>query len=290
MQPATTFAILAYDGIEPIDIGATYGVLSMARRLAPNLRFFVVSKSGGEIAMANGLRLIADCDFDDCPRADVMMVLGGPGWQAASDDPGITAFIAEFHRCQGTVAGVCTGGMILAAAGLLAGRAATTTREIVEGETSPLDLLAQNYPQTRAIRARLVDTGSILTGGGVSLGIDMTLHLIARYLGRKAAEETARILEYRRAWNANGAELADVVELAGAAIFLSDSKQSPDAGGCRARNHSALRGHCGRCGSATLGTTHAAPACQSLYIHPQFAKSTRGEGACWLSGSGSSSV
>jgi hypothetical protein len=58
--PALTVAILAYDGIEPIDIGATYGVLSLAKRLAPGVRFFVVSKSGGELAMANRLRLVAD--------------------------------------------------------------------------------------------------------------------------------------------------------------------------------------------------------------------------------------
>jgi transcriptional regulator GlxA family with amidase domain len=64
----------------------------------------------------------------------------------------------------------------------------------------------------RAIEARVVDTGSILTGGGVSLGIDMTLHLIARFVGRDVAEETARILEYRRAWQANAAALPDIVE------------------------------------------------------------------------------
>jgi transcriptional regulator GlxA family with amidase domain len=211
--PATTFAVLAYDGIEPIDIGATYGVLSMAKRLAPQLRAFVVSKSAGHVIMANGLRLVADYGFADCPDADVLMVLGGPGWQAASDDSEITAFIAKFHRSKGIVAAVCTGGMLVGAAGLLAGRPATTKREIVDGETRPLDLLAQRYPDARAIEARLVDTGSVLTGGGVSLGIDMTLHLIGRLLGPGIAQETARIIEYRHAWEANAARLPDVVEL-----------------------------------------------------------------------------
>ena len=54
----TTFAIFAYDNIEPIDIGATYGVLSMAKRIVPELDFFVLSHSGGEITTANGLRLL----------------------------------------------------------------------------------------------------------------------------------------------------------------------------------------------------------------------------------------
>ena len=214
MQPsAPVFAILAYDGIEPIDIGATYGVLSMAKRLAPTLRFFVVSKAGGELAMANGLRLIADYGFADCPPADVLMVLGGPGWQQASGDPAILAFIDQFHRRKGTVAAVCTGGMIVGAAGLLDGRLATTKREIVAGEARPLDLLAERHPDIRAVEARVVDTGSVLTGGGVSLGIDMTLHLIGRFLGPEIADETARILEYRNAWKANAAALPDLVEV-----------------------------------------------------------------------------
>ena len=206
------FAILAYDGIEPIDIGATYGVLSMAKRVAPGLRFFVVSKSGGELVMANGLRLIADHSFADCPTSDILMVLGGPGWQDAARDPNILEFVAAFHRRGGVVASVCTGGMIVAGAGLLNGRRATTKREILPGEQRPLDLLAQRHRDVQAIEARVIDTGSVLTGGGVSLGIDMTLYLLQRFVGDAVAAETARILEYQRAWKANAAALPDIVE------------------------------------------------------------------------------
>jgi len=212
MAQARTFAILAYEGIEPIDIGATYGVLSMAKRLAPNLRFFVISKHGGELAMANGLRLIADYGFAQCPAADALIVLGGPGWQAAAADEDTRAFIRDFHRLDGVVAAVCTGGMIVAAAGLLDGRTATTKREIVAGEVRPLDLMSERHPDTHAVEARIVDTGTVLTGGGVSLGIDMTLHPIRRFVGRGIAEETARILEYRNAWKANSVALPDLVE------------------------------------------------------------------------------
>ena len=66
---APVFAILAYDGIEPIDIGATYGVLSMARRIVPGIGFFVVSRSGGEVTMAQGLRLVAGHGFAARPPA-----------------------------------------------------------------------------------------------------------------------------------------------------------------------------------------------------------------------------
>src|ERR1700730_19420236 len=97
-RPAPLFAILAYEGIEPIDIGATYGVLSMARRLLPGLRFFVVAKSSGELRMANGLRLLADYGFADCAPAEGLMVRGRPGWQGASDNPACVAFIVPFLR------------------------------------------------------------------------------------------------------------------------------------------------------------------------------------------------
>jgi transcriptional regulator GlxA family with amidase domain len=210
--PAKVFAILAYAGIEPIDIGATYGVLSMAKRLAPDIQFFVTSESGGELAMANGLRLVADHSFAGCPAADILIVLGGPGWQDAARDHAILEFVRAFHARGGVVASVCTGGMIVAGTGLLDGRRATTKREIVRGEQRPLDLLAQRYPEVQAMEARVVDTGSVLTGGGVSLGIDMTLYLLQRFVGGVVATETARILEYQRAWDANGTGLPDIVE------------------------------------------------------------------------------
>jgi transcriptional regulator GlxA family with amidase domain len=206
-----SFAVLAYDGIEPIDIGATYGVLSMAKRIAPTLSFFVISKAGGEIEMANGLRLIADYSFDSCPAADILIVLGGPGWEQASKDASTLEFIRRFSQRGAITAAVCTGSMILAAAGLLDGKSATTKREVLPSEIRPLTLLGERYPKIDAIEARLVDAGSVLTGGGVSLGIDMTLYLLSRFVGPELADETARILEYRIAWQANSRCMSDVV-------------------------------------------------------------------------------
>jgi transcriptional regulator GlxA family with amidase domain len=205
-----TFAVLAYAGIEPIDIGATIGVFSMASRLAPALRSFVVARAAAPLAMAGGLRLIPDHDFATCPQADALIVLGGPGWPQAAADEATLAFIRRFHAAGGTVAAVCTGGLILAATGLLDGLPATTKREILAGEASPLAFLAANHPTVRATAARIVDTGRLLTGGGVTLGIDMSLHLLRRFCGDPVARETARILEYARAWHANAAALPDL--------------------------------------------------------------------------------
>ena len=207
----TVFAILAYPGIEPIDIGATHGVLSMATRVTSGLSFHVLSKQGGEVPMANGLSILANHGFADAPVADILMVLGGPGWSDAAEDPEILSYIKAFHDGGGTVAAVCTGGMILAATGLLDGGPATTKREIVAGEARPLDLLAQRHEEVEVVEARFVDRGRVLTGGGVSRGIDMTLHLIERVSGARAAQETARILEYATAWEANKAGFPGIV-------------------------------------------------------------------------------
>ncbi|MEM8973437.1 MAG: DJ-1/PfpI family protein [Pseudomonadota bacterium] len=209
----TVFAILAYDGIEPIDIGATYGVLSMAKRIAPQLEFYVLSEHGGEIAMANGLRLMADRSFRDQQAADVLMVLGGPGWSDVCANQPTLSYLQEAKAEGTTIASVCTGAMILEAAGLLSGLKATTKVEVFDGETPPLEILGARNGDDSTPVARIVDTGQILTGGGVSLGIDMTLYLLQRFCGAGVAEETARVLEYSAAWQANADRLQDLVAL-----------------------------------------------------------------------------
>ncbi|MEM6499267.1 MAG: DJ-1/PfpI family protein [Pseudomonadota bacterium] len=206
----TVFAILAYDGIEPIDIGATYGVLSMAKRIAPQLEFYVVSERGGEVVMANGLRLMADRSFSDHQASDVLMVLGGPGWSVECDNQAMLSYLRELKSEGTTIASVCTGALILEAAGLLSGLKATTKVEVFDGETPPLEILGAKNGDANAPVARVVDAGQVLTGGGVSLGIDMTLYLLQRFCGAGVAEETARVFEYSAAWQANADRLPDI--------------------------------------------------------------------------------
>jgi transcriptional regulator GlxA family with amidase domain len=202
MAKKTTFAILVYEDVEPIDIGATFGVFSMARRVVPEIRMFLVAERAGMVRCANGLKVEADYGYDNCPEADVLIVTGGPGWSRQVDNARTVAFVRGFAP-RGTIASVCTGGMILAATGLLDGRTATTKREVIGDERSPLGLMKSRHPDIDVVEARLVDSGTIITGGGVSLAIDATLHLIERFYGEAAANETARIIEYRTAWRAN---------------------------------------------------------------------------------------
>jgi transcriptional regulator GlxA family with amidase domain len=195
------FGVFIYDGVEPIDL-ATFGVLSMARRIQPDIEICTISPRGGVTALANGLRVIADFDLQTAPRLDVLIVTGGASWPEQVRSPETLAFLRRYAP-ETLIVSVCTGGLILAASGVLDGKAATTKREVVPPELSPLQRLRDEYPKIQAREASLVDEGSVITGGGVSLCIDTMLHLLRKLFGFEVAAETARIIEYQRAWTAN---------------------------------------------------------------------------------------
>ncbi|AEC21493.1 AraC family transcriptional regulator [Pusillimonas sp. T7-7] len=199
-------AIVLYEQIEPIEL-AVIGTLSMAKRINPELQYVTISEHGGMVVLNNGLRVDTDYSFADAPAADVLIVTGGPGWQAQANNPNMLDFLVRRHASGECLASVCTGAMLLASAGLLAGKRATTKVPVAGKEPCPLDVMAENYDDIQTIAALVVDEGNIITGGGVTLGIDLTLYLLSRFLGSAVAEETARIMEYEAAWTANRARL-----------------------------------------------------------------------------------
>jgi len=204
------FGIFIYDGVEPIDL-ATFGVLSMASRVAPKIEICTIAPHAGPVALANGLKVTADFGIDDAPSCDLVIVTGGPGWTVQAQAPATLDYVRRVHLSS-RIASVCTGAMILAASGVLDGGPATTKREVVPPETSPLEVMRSIYPAIDVRESMLVDRGGrLVTGGGVSLCIDTTLHLLASMLGQQVADETARIMEYQRAWRANRDGFAPVL-------------------------------------------------------------------------------
>ena len=102
--------------------------------------------------------------------------------------------------------------MILAASGVLDGGPATTKVEVVPPETPPITVMREIYPAVDVRQAMLVERpDGVVTGGGVTLCIDTTLHLLGEMLGENVANETARILEYQRAWRANREDFAPML-------------------------------------------------------------------------------
>jgi transcriptional regulator GlxA family with amidase domain len=198
---AARIGVVIYEGVEPIDIGGTVGVVSMAGRVLPGLTAVTVAAEAGPVLLAGGLTVVAGHGFADAPECDVLIVCGGPGWRDQVHDADMLAFL---HRqVPARVASVCSGALILAASGLLDGLPATTRRRAVGQERqAPLQLLAGLGTGVQAREALVVDAG-VVTGGGVSLAIDATLYLIGRLYGRDAQDEVAQVIEYDRAWAAN---------------------------------------------------------------------------------------
>ena len=203
------FGIVVYDGVEPIDIGGTVGVISMARRVLPAIESVTIAEKAGPVVLAGGLTILAQTGFANAPRCDVVIVCGGPGWRRETANPAMLDFL--HHAPSSHVASVCTGAMILGAAGVLDGHLATTRRSAVGSEPqSPLAELTSLAPAARSQAAAIVDDGTVVTGGGVSLAIDATLYLIGTIYGDAARDDVAQVIEYDRAYEANKNALGHV--------------------------------------------------------------------------------
>src|SRR5258708_11271945 len=117
----------------------------MRGRLASEFGFCTTGRQAGPTALANGLGVTADFGIDDAPSCDLVIVPGGPGWAAQAEVPATLDYIRRVHA-SGRIASVCTGGMILAASGVLDDGPATTKREVVAPETPPLEVMRASYP------------------------------------------------------------------------------------------------------------------------------------------------
>lgn len=196
------FAILIYDGVEPIDVGATAGVLSMARRFQSDIEMLIVAEREGEVVLASNVRTIADYSYENCPDYDVLIVTGGPGWIEQCKNEKTLRFIQSTKENVSTVS-VCTGAMILAAAGITDDLEVTTRRLAAPEETAPLSKLNDYAPKAKPVTAALVDSGKVITGGGVTLAIDVMFYLLEKFYGKEISQKTAELMEYDRALAAN---------------------------------------------------------------------------------------
>ena len=184
--------ILLFEDVEELDAVGPWEVLSYWTRAHPGDGFAVscFSRSGGLVHCAKGLGIQAPYSYDDMPPMEVLIHPGGQGTRPQLDDVEHVDWVRRQRAVVPLMTSVCTGSLVFAAAGLLAGRPATT-------HWAALDHLA-DLDSTIDVRRdeRYVDDGDIITSAGISAGIDMALHLVDRLVGADRAREVRRGIQY----------------------------------------------------------------------------------------------
>jgi transcriptional regulator GlxA family with amidase domain len=185
-------AIALFDDAEELDWAGPWEVLGTWANQWPQdgVEIFTVAETERPIRCANGLRVLADRRWDELGPIDLLVYPGGNGTRQQLGDTHIRDRLRGLAESGALIASVCTGSLVLADAGLLDGRPATT-------HWASLELLA-SLGREIDVRSddRFVDDGAIITAAGVSAGIDMALHLIARLHSRERAEEVRREIQY----------------------------------------------------------------------------------------------
>jgi transcriptional regulator GlxA family with amidase domain len=187
-------ALLLFPEVEVLDFAGPFEVFSLAGALTEPRRFHVMTVAATPLLTVGGLRLTPSHSFDTCPQADILLLPGGIGSRRAIKDQRLMDWVAAQAAGASIVASICTGALLLGRLGLLDGLRVTT-------HWGSLDLLQQMVPNAIVqANSRFIDTGRIVTSAGISAGIDMSLHLVARLAGETLAELVAQEMEYEGNW------------------------------------------------------------------------------------------
>ncbi|MEH7300771.1 DJ-1/PfpI family protein [Neobacillus drentensis] len=208
MQKQWNVGILLFDNVDVLDYSGPFEVFSLTTNSAnevPELltkgipverkpfKVWTISKDGGIVTSNNGLKITSDFSFENINQnLDIVIVPGGPfhAIETCIKDRELINWITTFSQSGRTIASVCSGAILLAEAGILTDKKATT-------HPFAYDYMGKNYPDIEVVRdVRFVDNGQVVTSGGVSAGIDMSLHLVGKLMGEDASRTTAATLVY----------------------------------------------------------------------------------------------
>jgi transcriptional regulator GlxA family with amidase domain len=188
--------ILLFDDVEVLDFCGPFEVFSVAARTGaeaggdPPFTVFTLAERAGLVRAVGGLKVQPDYTIDDHPPINLLLVPGGWGTRREVDNPRLIEWIRAQDAQTDLTTSVCTGAFLLGRAGLLEGHRVTT-------HWASIERLRQSLPGATVLDdARFVDEGKIVTSAGISAGIDMALHLVARLGGDDLARQTARRMEY----------------------------------------------------------------------------------------------
>jgi transcriptional regulator GlxA family with amidase domain len=189
--------IVVFEDIDVLDFCGPFEVFAATRldearrREEPSpFEVWLVAEHHAPIVTAGGMCVIPHHSFAGCPRLDILVVPGGWGTRRELNNPAMLAWLSLRAPEVETLASVCTGAMLLGAAGLLDGRRATT-------HWRSLDWLRESFPAVTVVPdEHVVEDGHVITSAGIAAGIDLALKVVARYHGETIARATARHLEY----------------------------------------------------------------------------------------------
>jgi transcriptional regulator GlxA family with amidase domain len=196
MADSRTVGILIFDDVEVLDFCGPFEVFSMARRPdqaadePPLFTVLTIAEEDRIISCRGGLLVQPHHTISDHPPLDLLVVPGGQGTRRERQNDRLLDWISEQSARIELTTSVCTGAFLLAERGILDGRKATT-------HWASVDWMREEYPAVEILAdARVVDEGALVTSAGVSAGIDMALHVVARLHGVDTASWTARRMEY----------------------------------------------------------------------------------------------
>ncbi|MCE5172293.1 DJ-1/PfpI family protein [Paenibacillus profundus] len=198
--------IYIFKDAEIIDYAAPHGVFSVARRLDPELDAFLVADSLRPVQTQAGFTVHPNYSFNEMPDMDAFLIPGGFGTRQETYNKRLHQFIVSLPKTT-LLTSVCTGSWIYGQMGLLDGLPATSRKEPDRLEASnmgkvPIDRLAEIAPACTISRARIVDTGRMITGAGIASGMEMGFHLLRRAgYDDTFIADVARVMEYSAAYN-----------------------------------------------------------------------------------------
>lgn len=183
-----TIGILLFSQVEELDFVGPFEVLSYINKIRPDsTKVLLVAEKAEPVEAFNGMRVIPDVTFEDCPAFDVLVAPGGKGRVAAMRNEAVREFIIRQAQSAKYIASVCTGAFLLAEAGLLRDRQATTYHTaFAELASYGVEVLAR----------KVVREGNIITAAGVSSGLELGLYLLREEFGAELAQEVADKIEY----------------------------------------------------------------------------------------------
>lgn len=192
MQRTQNVAILIFEDMETIDMAGPLTVFSIAGRAVNETPFsvYTVAQSRSAVQARSNLTFLPRYSIADCPPPDVLIIPGGLGTRREADNTHLLDWICRTARQTPHVLSVCTGALLLARAGLLAGKTVTTHHRAA-------DLVRQAEPRAEVIIGpRWVDSGQLVSSGGLTAGIDAAFYLLGRLVGPETARQTAEYMEY----------------------------------------------------------------------------------------------